>query len=1400
MDAGQFEKFLEIQKAQNAELLKMFQNMSTSTSGNQGSVTSMVPVPYPERLDVDSENVEENFKLFKNNWHSYCKATGMDKWGADMESRKINILLSFVGDSAKKKYNNFSLTDENLNSTAKDVLDLIEKQIVSKKNWLFDRFVFRSCEQKEDENFEEYINRLRRAVETCKYDQGVSKETMIRDQLVFGVKDLKLKRHFLEEDPDKLTLDKVINTCKAQEITAQTFERMVNKQSSDLYVNKMESKEVRKMLCKFCGRKHAFVKGACPAIGNVCNFCNGLNHFERVCLKKHPKKTDNGKFKNKRVHKIDDDDSDSSVSSGEDDSKVKKISKIVDNSSQGGTVQSTLKMRFNDKWQKVLCELDTGAQVCIIGWKTYCKLMNIKNPPLSPSSMKLKSFGGSNIEVLGQTVIRCSRKKQLFDVKFQVVNNSHGPLLSANACKELELIKFCNQIQNSIKQNVIDNHEGYKETKQIIKNYERIFNGYGLLKGEINLEVNENVQPVIQPPRRVGTSLRKDLKQEIEKLVKDGIIVQEQENTEWVSNVLVVKQKGKMRLCLDPIALNAALKRPHYQTTTIDEILPELGKAKVFSTVDLKKGFWHLKLNEKSSKLTCFWTPFGRYRWVRLPFGLNSSPELFAMAMSQVVHGLKGVEILADDILIYGTGENIDEALRDHNQNLKNLFERLLEKNCRLNKEKIILCRTSVKFFGNELTVDGIKADKMKVIAIQAMPAPQNKQDLLRFIGMVTYLSRFIPNLSSRVSKLRKLTHGDSEWKWTDGEQKEFEELKKVMSDLKTLSYFDRQKEVIIECDASSFGLGAAMFQDSKVVSYASRTLTKAEKNYAQIEKEMLAIVFACRRFDQYIVGMKIKVKTDHHPLLSIFKKPLIKAPKRLQQMMMILQRYNIELEFVKGKDNIVADSLSRAPVDLKHLAEEEFSRADIFEISAVDENISKKIEDVDVCGDSEVSDDLILELKNVTREDHTCSKIIDYIRNGWPSYINQVPDDVKMFFKFKDELSYQHGLIIRNDRIFVPLALRKKMICKLHTAHSGIEYTLNLARDNLFWPGMSSQIKDVVTQCEVCAKFASSQPKSSMQSFKIPCYPFQEVSMDVFFDNDAVKQRKYLVIADHFSDFFEIEEIKDLKPCRIVDVCKKIFSRHGIPEKVNTDNATNFVNREMKEFARKWNFRHSTSAPHHQQANGKAEAAVKVAKKILKKTREKNEDFWFALLHHRNTPNNKSSSPSQRLFSRKTRSSIPSLSFQPKIVDDAKIKIKQAKENAKFYYDQHARRRVSLEIGQPVYVQVNSEVSKTWSPGTVEQKFNERSFLVNVNGSTFRRNVDNIKPRSLNFDGKSSGEMQIDQQNSSTNSNLNQEQEASTSSTINSTGFTHNPLQNSRPQRVCKMPAKLKDYIVRRE
>ncbi|XP_058840279.1 uncharacterized protein K02A2.6-like [Topomyia yanbarensis] len=1267
------EEVAQLLKQQNqifaywAERMGNFQ-ITIPNQATPSHITSQsVPLPPPLCLEGD---MEENYTFFESNWKNYAVAVGMNEWPESENKKKVSFLLSVVGTDALKRYFNFEL-NEAQKVSPETVLEAIRAKVVPVRNIIVDRLDFFSAIQIQTESIDEYVSRLKVLGKPCRF--GALEQDMMVFKIVTSNKWSNLKTKMLTM-PD-INLSKAIDLCRMEEITARHSKQLSLEPL-------MEVNKVTAQICKFCGGRHPFKRGACPAFGKRCDKCGGKNHFQRVC------KSDGstGRIKGGRnVKAVATSEARNNHASAEDEeqeiwiqeAEETLIGKIVDKSGTGGAVLADLSLKFGSVWKNVSCELDTGALASIIGMDWLKKLSGQAKPALSASRCRLRAFNGTPIEVLGEIEVPCHHKGKRYRMVFQVVNMNHPPLLSVTVCTTLGLVKFCNSVHRDITTlQVLDQYR--EEAKCIIRAYQDVFEGNGKMEGVVKLEIDEAVKPVIQTPRRIPIAFRDNLRNKIDQLVQDGIIQKETQHTDWVSNLVLVKKNSpgldSLRLCLDPIPLNMALKRPNLQFTTLDEILPELGRAMIFSTVDAKKGFWQVELDEASSKLTTFWTPFGRYRWLRMPFGISSAPEIFQAKLQETLEGLEGIECLADDILIVGAGDTIEEALKVHNQRLVKLLVRLRNNGVKLNIEKLNLCQTSVNFFGHVLTSEGLKPDERKVEAIQKYPVPTSPKEVHRFVGMINYLARYIPNLSSKLVVLRKLIPDDAPWRWTSEEENEFNDVKQAISEHSALQYYDRTEPLIIECDASCHGLGVAVYQRKGVIGYASRTLTKTEKGYAQIEKELLAIVFACIRFDQLIVGNpSVVVKTDHKPLLSIFKKPLLTAPKRLQHMLLALQRYHLAMQYVKGKDNLVADAISRAPSDT--LDDGSMTKQYVYKILA-------GVEEVVLQNCLSISSERISEIIRHTASDEALQHVMEYIRRGWPKTIDDVPAQAKMYYKYRDELAVQDGIVFRNERITIPPTLWRIMIDRVHIAHSGVEGTLKLARANIFWPGMSNHIKHAISQCDTCAKFSASQCKPPMQTHPIPVHPFQFISMDVFTAYYKGRARHFLVTVDHYSDYFEVDLLPDLTMHTMVDVCKRNFSRHGKPQRMLSDNGSNFVNKEMQQFAKEWDIEHVTSSPYHQQANGKAESAVKIAKKLIKKADDSKQDFWLMLLNWRNTPNKLGSSPVSRLFSRSTRCEVPmsAKNLMPCTVPNVPEAIQANRRRVKYQYDKSTRQLPSLQ------------------------------------------------------------------------------------------------------------------------
>ncbi|KAK2701516.1 hypothetical protein QYM36_019838, partial [Artemia franciscana] len=351
--------------------------------------------------------------------------------------------------------------------------------------------------------------------------------------------------------------------------------------------------------------------------------------------------------------------------------------------------------------------------------------------------------------------------------------------------------------------------------------------------------------------------------------------------TDWVNSVVIVEKLDKsLRICIDPHDLNKAIKRPHHPMPTFDEAIQKHEGAKFFTKLDARHGYWSLVLDEESSELTKFATPFGRFKFRRMPFGLISAQDEFQRRMEEAFEGVPGFSVIVDDIIISGKSET------EHDVNTRAALTRTRER------------------------TDGIHPDPNKVNALKEMPRPRNREELQTLLGRLNYLSRYIPNLSSQNEPLRTLSK-QHKFVWEEVHDNAFDTIKKSICS--TISPFNPSVgNLELQVDASKSGLGAVLIQNENIISFSSRSLNTTEQKYSQIEKELYAIVFGIRHFHQYLYGHSFVVVTDHKPLETLINRSMQKSSPRLQRMLLQIQPYDLTVIFRPGKEIPVPDTLSR--------------------------------------------------------------------------------------------------------------------------------------------------------------------------------------------------------------------------------------------------------------------------------------------------------------------------------------------------------------------------------------------------------------------------------------------------------------------------------------------------------
>ena len=861
----------------------------------------------PKELILEG-NLTANYNAFEEHFKLLERTELVKK----SEMEKVSYFLLCAGERARELYLTFEFdqpefvtneTGEVWQRTIKEVKDKFRAYCNPKKNLTYERYVFNSRSQKESESINVYVTELGNLATNCEFAD--LRDSLIRDRLVLGIRDHAMRERLLRVED--LSLEKAATMLRAAEISKQQIARIKTAESSEegaieeitqnyqklqTKFNKSQRQTPTKS-CKSCGAKHALRK--CPAFGKICSKCNKRNHFAKCCWTKDVQ----------------------DVQESDDESSFGEIDIIIIDRVEKST--ETTKIQINGHLMDI--KIDSGAEANLLSSQDFQKVVpkSQQTAKLKPPKERLTAYGGHVIPVLGKCFLRCQNMKGQEEIlEFHVVNE-HKSLLGCESSKKLEFITFnVDQVHKDTPQDpdaLID-----MTTQEILQQYKPLFEGLGCIAEPYHIKVKEGAVPVVHAPRKLPMSLRERVQDELSSMEKKGIIQKVEEPTPWVNSMVVNEKKsGKLRICIDPRDLNKVIEREPYQLPTQQEITSRLAGARYFSKLDATSGYWQIPLEEESSYLITFNTHMGRYRFRVIPFGIVCAQEVFHRTIDEKFRNMKGVETVIDDFLIWG------KTLEEHDRNLKKCLDRIKVFGLTLNQDKCEFRLTEIEYLGEKLTQNGILPDEKKISAILDCRTPQDKGDVQRLLGMINYISKFTQHMSDVTAPLRELIKKHAHFVWEEKHSIAFDNVKKALTSPNILKFYDVAKEVTLQVDASYEGLGATILQEDGPVAYASKAMTVTQKKWAQIEKEMLAIVFGCSRFHQYVYGKKIRVKTDHKPLEVILNKPLSQAPMRLQKMMMQLQAYDIEIVYKTGNEMFVADALSRAYSE--KIVEEQFDR-----------------------------------------------------------------------------------------------------------------------------------------------------------------------------------------------------------------------------------------------------------------------------------------------------------------------------------------------------------------------------------------------------------------------------------------------------------------------------------------
>ncbi|UYV83505.1 K02A2.6-like, partial [Cordylochernes scorpioides] len=1178
---------------------------------------------------------------------------------------KVAILLNFIGEEALEVFNTFHLKEdeaENFDLVINKFDDFCEP----KKNVIFERFKFFSATQKDGESIDSFITELKGLSTSCEFES--QKDSLIRDRIVYGIQDKALQERLLREP--NLTLLKAIEMCKTDEISKQQIKIMQNNQNicqirkyEKKHSPKQNQESEKEFKCQRCGKSHRAKN--CPAWGKRCSKCKKMNHFAAFC-------------KSSAIRSLNDETEETVWSIHE--------AKVVH------TLEWKKSIIVNGK--EICFKLDSGAEVNVLPY-TFTRQM--KGLEIFQTNRKLTSYTGHEIKIKGIATLNCKTKNKTESLEFFIADGYYQPILGIEAIEKLSLIKKCDAVQT----------EQNNSAKEILNRHKNIFEGIGRLPIEHKIRLKENATPVIAPSRKIPFSIREKVKAELERMEKLDIIEKVEEPSEWTHPIVVVqKPSGDVRICMDPRELNKYVQRERYILPTAETIFSELKGATVFSVFDASSAFWQVPLDKESTNLCTIATPFGRLRFKRLPYGLNSASEVFQRCINNILSGLQGTACYMDDILIYGS------TMEEHNRNLETVLRRLEENNVKLNAKKQQIAVDKVNFLGHIISRDGIAIQASRAEAIQKLKRPENKTEVQRFLGMVTYLGKFIPNLSDKTAPLRKLISNKSEWKFGGEEIDCFKKLKDMVSNAPILTFFDPTKPITISSDASQYGIGTVLMQGGHAIEYASFSLNATQRKYAQIEKELLAIVFGCERFQYYIWGNYVIVETDHKPLLSIVKKPLEKLSPRLQRMVLRLMRFQISLKFTPGKNMFVADHLSRDPLK---------DEVDTSYLEGQTESVHMLLV---------TTDEKIKRLQKETHGDHTLIQLIEYAKNGWPKYKTKVCDEAKPYWQFQDEIHVSDGIVYKGNCIMVPSTLRKEILQVVHSSHQGIAASKEKARSAFYWPGMITQVENEVEKCRTCQEYSRKNPEESRIAHEIPEFPWEKIAVDFM----EVSGTSSILVVDYHSKFVEIRKLSSKRETETIMQLKTIFRTHGIPRTLVSDNGPPFNSTGFKNFAQKYEFKHQTSSPKYPRSNGQVERTIQTIKGLIIKAVKSGRDPNLALMEFNNTPKYDLPSPTQMLMGRSVRTLSTYTRQQLKPLFDTTKNHQKLRDHQQRYAGSPKRILRPLEVGDNIMLQ---ERHRKWVPATVTAKHETpRSYMVKTpSGSEYRRNRSHLRPRKFSVE-----------------------------------------------------------------
>ncbi|XP_038139940.1 uncharacterized protein K02A2.6-like [Cyprinodon tularosa] len=1202
------------------------------------------------------------FDSKEQTWEEYCEILDQFFVANDIDDgdKQRAILISVVGPATYKLIRNLVSPDKPSTKTYNQIVTIMKDHFNPKPSEIVQRYKFDSRARQPSETVSVYVAELRRLAQDCNF--GTTLEQMLRDRLVCGINDDRIQRRLLSETD--LTFEKAFQIAVAAEAASRNVQDLQNKAPLACNSMKTEGKERKgdwkKKECYRChGKQHSAAE--CKFKEAKCHACGKVGHIAKACRNKNKGSSRPDERKPNREERR---------------ARPQKAHKVCEGQDDSSSEQE-----------------EAFTLACI---KTETSIRRIK--PFEVKDGKI--VGVADVEVIyGQ---------QVKTLPLVVVKGT-GPSLLGRAWLETLKLKW-----DEIK-HVRTETQGLQ---QVLSKHEDVFKEeLGMLKGmKATIRVSAEACPKFYRPRSVPYAMRAKVEEELERLQRESIITPVK-YAEWAAPIVpVLKPDGSVRICGDyKLTVNSASSLEQYPIPRVEDLFNSLAGGKQFSKLDLSHAYQQIVMDEESKKYLTINTHRGLFTYNRLAFGVSSAPAIFQRTMESLLQGLPRVAVYLDDILL--TGE--DEA--EHLSTLDEVLRRLKEAGLRLHRRKCAFLRNEVEYLGHIINAEGLHPVQSKIKAIEEAPQPTTVTELKAYLGLLNYYNKFLPNLATHLAPLHQLLKKGAQWAWNKEQEDAFRLSKQMLKSAKVLSHYSADRELVLACDASPYGVGAILSHimedgSEKPLGFMSRTLTPAEKRYSQLDKEGLAIMFGIKRFHKYIYGRMFTISTDHKPLISLFheKKPVPQmCSPRVQRWATLLRAYEYKIIYKPGKEHANADALSRLP--LPHTEEEEETAQVLL---------------LDLMEDPPITS---VQVKQWTAKDETLSQVLLWCMKGWPKEVDTV---FKPYSKKKLELSVKDGCVLWGSRVVVPKKGRSVILKQLHATHPGMSRMKGLARSYVWWPGMDSDVEKEVQSCHTCQENRKCPAGAPLHPWEWPETPWSRLHIDYA---GPYLGKMFLIVVDAHSKWIDAYPTNTATSQVTIEKLRQCFSIHGLPQTIVSDNGTCFTSQEFATFLKQNGIQHKTSAPFHPASNGLAERAVQTFKQGIKKTKGDTLETKIArfLFNYRITPQSTTGlSPAEMLMSRRLRSTLDLL------LPDVKSKIRKKQLKQKEHHDIHSKWR-SFAPGDDVYVR-NYSYGPKWIPAVVDENTGPVSYTVQAgDGRVMRRHVDQIRKRQASSNEMSSHEVE---------------------------------------------------------